>query len=169
MASHAIPIGQRIRDLRVARGMTQEKLARMSSVDIKTIYRTERGEDAMRLETLLDIATALEVSLDEVCAPDSPDAEAQGGESEGHGNLVLRRVERASSLYALADASEHYSWSFQVDPDEETADAIREVMEIVRRATHGAERAADEADALERAFGLEREAVAGIERLLSSD
>ena len=58
------PRGQRIRDLRLGRGMTQEKLARMANVDVKTICRAERGEGALRPETLLDIATALDVPID---------------------------------------------------------------------------------------------------------
>lgn len=137
MANDGIPRGERVRSLRVARGMTQEKLARMSNVDIKTIYRAERGQAAMRPETLLDIASALEVPVAEISRRSAAPAGEANWSSEGHGNLVLRRVERASSFYQLAESCDHYSWSFRVDPDEATADAIREVMQIVRRATGG--------------------------------
>ena len=85
----------------------------MSNVDVKTVYRAERGDAPMRPETLLDIATALEVPLDRVRAASDSGAdpgeadeqledEARGAGGEGHGNLLLRRVTRAARFHELA-------------------------------------------------------------------
>ncbi|GAA4083879.1 helix-turn-helix transcriptional regulator [Nocardioides kongjuensis] len=52
----------RIRDLRTARGWSQERLAEASGVAVRTIQRLEAGNDAS-LETLSLVATALEVPV----------------------------------------------------------------------------------------------------------
>ncbi|WGY02083.1 helix-turn-helix transcriptional regulator [Nocardioides sp. QY071] len=57
----------RIRDLRTARGWSQERLAEASGVAVRTIQRLEAGNDAS-LETLSLVATALEVSVRDLFA-----------------------------------------------------------------------------------------------------
>ncbi|UUW90829.1 helix-turn-helix transcriptional regulator [Nocardioides sp. WV_118_6] len=52
----------RIKDLRAARGWSQERLAEASGVAVRTIQRLEAGNDAS-LETLSMVAKALEVSV----------------------------------------------------------------------------------------------------------
>lgn len=55
----------RIKDLRTARGWSQERLAEVSGVAVRTIQRLEAGNDAS-LETLSMVASALEVSVREL-------------------------------------------------------------------------------------------------------
>lgn len=52
----------RIKDLRIARGWSQERLAEASGVAVRTIQRLEAGNDAS-LETLSMVAEALEVPV----------------------------------------------------------------------------------------------------------
>ncbi|TNC47365.1 helix-turn-helix domain-containing protein [Mumia zhuanghuii] len=52
----------RIKDLRTARGWSQERLAEVSGVAVRTIQRLEAGNDAS-LETLSMVANALEVPV----------------------------------------------------------------------------------------------------------
>lgn len=52
----------RIKDLRIARGWSQERLAEASGVAVRTIQRLEAGNDAS-LETLSMVAKALEVPV----------------------------------------------------------------------------------------------------------
>jgi transcriptional regulator with XRE-family HTH domain len=75
--------------LRESMGMTQEKLAILSSVSERTVQRAEAGAK-MSLETLNDFAAALEVPLSElVFDPDETSADA---------TIALRRVETARSV-----------------------------------------------------------------------
>ncbi|PCN47333.1 XRE family transcriptional regulator [Curtobacterium sp. 'Ferrero'] len=61
----------RITALRRERGWTQERLAEMSGVAVRTVQRVESGKDAS-LETLGAIARALDVPVRELFADDEP-------------------------------------------------------------------------------------------------
>lgn len=56
-------IGARIRDARKSRGLSQEGLAELSSIDRGGISAIENGRIDVRILTLLKIAEALEVPL----------------------------------------------------------------------------------------------------------
>ncbi|MEM0939479.1 MAG: helix-turn-helix transcriptional regulator [Bacteroidota bacterium] len=55
--------GNRLRDLRKEKDLSQEKLANLSNVTINQISRIERGEINPTLSTLGVISAAMEVSL----------------------------------------------------------------------------------------------------------
>lgn len=55
-------IGRRIREARGLRNCTQEELAHLAHIDVGNIGRIERGEVLPRVESLLRIAAALELS-----------------------------------------------------------------------------------------------------------
>ena len=57
-------VGQRIKSLRVDKGLNQEALAKLSSVPISTIQSYEDGTSVMGMENATKIADALECSLD---------------------------------------------------------------------------------------------------------
>ena len=59
-------IGSRIREIRKSKKMTQEKLAEMSGVEPSNISHIERAATKLSLPTLVNIANALEVTLDEI-------------------------------------------------------------------------------------------------------
>lgn len=59
-------IGARMRDARVAAGLTQERLAELVDADRKTINRIEHATSDPSLGLLLRIAAALEVPLAEL-------------------------------------------------------------------------------------------------------
>jgi len=56
----------RIREIRKAKGMTQEDLAESSRVSLRTIQRIENGETETRGDTLRRLAQALNTSPDEL-------------------------------------------------------------------------------------------------------
>ncbi|MEW6680758.1 MAG: helix-turn-helix transcriptional regulator [bacterium] len=58
-----VELGDRIRDLRKKRGLSQEKLALRADIHPTYLGRIERGEVALTIITLHKIAKALEVSL----------------------------------------------------------------------------------------------------------
>lgn len=59
-------IGSRIREIRKGKRMTQEKLAELSGVEPSNISHIERAATKLSLPTLVSIANALEVTLDEL-------------------------------------------------------------------------------------------------------
>ncbi len=59
-------IGSRIREIRKSKKMTQEKLAELSGVEPSNISHIERAATKLSLPTLVSIANALEVTLDEI-------------------------------------------------------------------------------------------------------
>ena len=59
-------IGMRIREIRKSRKITQEKLAELSGVEPSNISHIERAATKLSLPTLINIANALGVTLDEI-------------------------------------------------------------------------------------------------------
>lgn len=66
MALDYAAIGQRIRLFRIKRGWKQSDLAEKSGVEPSNISHIERAATKLSLPTLVSIANALEVSLDEI-------------------------------------------------------------------------------------------------------
>jgi XRE family transcriptional regulator, regulator of sulfur utilization len=58
--------GDRIRELRMAKGLSQEELAERSAVHRTFIGRVERGETNVTLENIKKIAVGLDVPLVEL-------------------------------------------------------------------------------------------------------
>lgn len=66
MSIDYVIIGTRIREIRKSKKMTQEKLAEMSGVEPSNISHIERAATKLSLPTLINIANALDVTLDEL-------------------------------------------------------------------------------------------------------
>ncbi|MBE6565121.1 MAG: helix-turn-helix transcriptional regulator [Ruminococcaceae bacterium] len=61
-----ISIGSRIKEIRTAKGWTQAKLAEESGIEPSNISHIERAATKLSLPTLVNIANALGVTLDEI-------------------------------------------------------------------------------------------------------
>jgi transcriptional regulator with XRE-family HTH domain len=72
---HAGSIGDRVRDVRKRRGLSQRELAGLSGLSVSLVRKLEQGErQDMRLETLRKLATALRVPTSALAVPSpSPD------------------------------------------------------------------------------------------------
>ena len=66
MLSEVLYIGDRLRDLRKRRLLTQEQLAERSCVGIATIVRVERNQVEPRGSTIRKLAEALSVEPEEL-------------------------------------------------------------------------------------------------------
>jgi transcriptional regulator with XRE-family HTH domain len=64
-------VGANIRDLRTARGLTQEALALQSGVTRNVLIDVEHGRRGLLYERLFDIAEALDVPVAELMAFDT--------------------------------------------------------------------------------------------------
>ncbi len=121
------PVGQRIRELREARGIKQNALARFSGISVTAMYQIEHGEITPSLATLERIADALHTEPAELLREPAPLAEPAGKdpaaawleENLGHAYIALTPSE-------LSDRIER-------DPDgEEIAEAVVEECEAVQ-------------------------------------
>lgn len=63
MSNIAKVLGQRIRNFRTAKGLSQEKLAELSGCHPTYIGQIERGEKNATIESIEKIAVALDISL----------------------------------------------------------------------------------------------------------
>ncbi|MFF8901648.1 helix-turn-helix domain-containing protein [Streptomyces lydicus] len=61
--AHRRAIGDRIRDLRTERCLSQERLAEAAGVSRYSVYRAENGTHATSIDHLIQIADALGVPL----------------------------------------------------------------------------------------------------------
>ncbi|KJD43552.1 helix-turn-helix domain-containing protein [Paenibacillus terrae] len=59
-------VGERIRTIRKAKGLTQQQLAELSELDDAYIGSVERGERNFSIDTLEKVLTALNVSISEL-------------------------------------------------------------------------------------------------------
>jgi transcriptional regulator with XRE-family HTH domain len=57
---------KRIKELRIRKGLSQEKLAELSGLSVRTIQRIENGETEARGESLIRLSKSLEVSTEEI-------------------------------------------------------------------------------------------------------
>jgi transcriptional regulator with XRE-family HTH domain len=68
-------IGNRIRAIRNAKGLTQQNLADMSGLDYRYIGAIERGERNFSIDTLEKVLSALKISLNELAYSDIEQSE----------------------------------------------------------------------------------------------
>lgn len=60
------PIGKRIYNLRRERNITQEQLAELVNLSVTQVSKLENGKSRLSLDSLINIATVLEASTDEI-------------------------------------------------------------------------------------------------------
>ena len=83
-----------VRKLRLKRAWSQEQLAQLSGLNIRTIQRIERGQKA-GLESLKSLAAVFEVELDELLEKDMTSAENCTEEE----NRIIEHVKEIKGFY----------------------------------------------------------------------
>ena len=58
-----VALGKSIKDVRLSKGITRQKLAKLARIDRSNVGRIERGEINVRLRTLVRLADALNVAV----------------------------------------------------------------------------------------------------------
>lgn len=59
-------LGQRIKNIRVNKGLTQEQLTEKLNIGQRTLSKIERGNAFVSAETLAKLLTALDIGIDEL-------------------------------------------------------------------------------------------------------
>lgn len=88
-----VQIGQRIRDLREARAITQVELHELAEVDAITISNIERGKQKPSARTLRKLARALGVEVMELTSGTYSPSLPGGAKTEEHLDAVLDHEE----------------------------------------------------------------------------
>jgi uncharacterized Tic20 family protein len=88
--------GERIKDLRLKKGFTQEDLAAKTEISVRTIQRIENGEVDPRAYTLQTIASALEVDFESLI-----EAVESNMQSQNHEVRKWRALLHLSGLFIM--------------------------------------------------------------------
>lgn len=65
-AAYHWKIGDNVRRIRMLAGMTQEELAEQAELSVKGIQKVEAGQSGIQIQTLIKIAFALEIPLEQL-------------------------------------------------------------------------------------------------------
>lgn len=98
-----INIGDQIRDLRKARGLNQDQLAEMASLNRVTVAKYESGKVEPGAHALSRIADALEVSVDQLLGRVEPERDA---DEEAEIWAIRDRLRRDPAYRLLFDATD---------------------------------------------------------------
>jgi transcriptional regulator with XRE-family HTH domain len=114
--AHSAP---HIKELRTARAWSQEQLAQVADINVRTIQRVENGEPTS-FETLKSIAAALDIDVAKLLEPKK--SEQKKPESTP-GDLLLR-VENGTQLFSFFGATHAYQFQNDELDDYTKADLV---------------------------------------------
>jgi len=106
-------LGQRIREQRIKRGLTIEKLAEKCNRSESFIGNIERGDDTPSLATLLSIADCLSISLEYLLQDTLNSSEIKTDSSnyyqrEISGELQKMTMEEQKTIYNIINSVKNY-------------------------------------------------------------
>ena len=120
---NAKPNGDKIRDLRRLAGMTQHILGVKSGVDQRTVQRAEAGKP-MQMESLSNIASALNVPLRQILAALSDGAEDDADALLAQSLIVLRPTQSGMALINTVAGSFDGKISCEAEPTTDNVDVL---------------------------------------------
>lgn len=120
-----LPKGERVRQLREAAGMTQEKLSHMSNLDRRTIQRAEQGV-RLQIETLSSLAAALQVPVSDIIAGD--EAADDVDELRAKSLVVLNRIRSGITLLNIVCDSYWGTITCEADPTPDNVEALTGIV-----------------------------------------
>lgn len=83
-------LGARIHEIRTRKKLSQEKLAELADISRQSVSRVENARKKVNIESLVAIASALNVSLDELVHGTQPDPEPSPPQTDRTTQLLLR-------------------------------------------------------------------------------
>jgi transcriptional regulator with XRE-family HTH domain len=89
-------VGQRLRALRTAQGMSQEKLAKLLGITQSNVSGLERGVRSLTIHQVAKLALALGSSTDELLLGTSSNGKGQG--SDLRDRRFIRRLRKVDAL-----------------------------------------------------------------------
>lgn len=68
-------LGQRLKNFRKAEGLNQDELAKRAGIGRVTLSRLERGKQEPRFQTLMDLASAMDISFQKLITEEGSDSD----------------------------------------------------------------------------------------------
>ena len=93
-----VKVGKRVRETRVARGLSQSALAEQLGVSFQQVQKYERGSNRMGASRLADVAKILGVSIGYLF-----EVEDQGDDGRAGGFIPRAVIKRAREFEAIPD------------------------------------------------------------------
>ncbi len=105
-------VGERVRELRTAAGLTVRELARRVGVSASHVSQVERGIGSFSVPTLYAVAGELGVQMHEILDPQAPPAVAESFVADdGEGDLVARGIVQRADAHPSIKLSSGPRWS----------------------------------------------------------
>lgn len=108
-----------IKELRTARAWSQEQLAQIAGINVRTIQRIENGEPAS-FETLKSIAASFDIDVSTLLEPKKSEQKKQ---ESAPGDFLLR-VENGTQLFSFFGASHAYQFQNDELDDDAKVDLV---------------------------------------------
>lgn len=121
-------IGKNIRQHREERHWTQEELAIVAGIDVRTIQRAENGQK-LALETLKAIANAFEITIDQLSKDSQEEALAEFRAK--YSVIELQSLQQAAELYQLFGTHAYHFQRIGTLNDDQ-ADSIAEFEQVTK-------------------------------------
>lgn len=123
--------GTKLRELRIQKGISQEKLGLLSNLNKRTIQRAEKG-DAVSLETIAFIADALETEPRALRGRQLElfNENAQTPNTQ-QGEVILVPVSRGTRLVNTLRSAFCAKFEYEAEPTENTVELLEEVALIL--------------------------------------
>jgi transcriptional regulator with XRE-family HTH domain len=126
----SVDIGERIRSLRMARGLSQEEVARRTGIGLKSYGDLERGRTRdPHYSTLRGVARALGVRVEELLEEPVPLDEAPQGTGPTEAEQQRPSLDQVREVFApLADGLNHYCarWEEKLPSLQGTAEEVED-------------------------------------------
>lgn len=128
--------GAKVRNLRLQKGMSQEKLGLMTKLNKRTIQRAENGQP-VAIETLAFIADALEVKPEDLRGSQF-DLFSNGAppKTTKPGEVVLIEAIKGSRLVNTLRQAFMATFEYEAEPTEENLPLLEEIAEVLNAAWH---------------------------------
>jgi transcriptional regulator with XRE-family HTH domain len=143
----SVDIGERIRSLRTARGLSQEEAARRSGIGLKSYGDLERGRTRdPHYSTLRGVARALDVGVEDLLEEPALAGKAEASQETGHTEAEVEEEQRPDDevtrrrIYSgLAEArallleSTAELWDRLLDRGEDNVDTLRLIEHVTTK------------------------------------
>jgi transcriptional regulator with XRE-family HTH domain len=112
--------GLKLKSLREERGLSQEHLAKVSNVSLRTLQRAEASE-RLSQENIADLAAALNVQPEELCASDGPRL------------LILRQTRSALEILRNFEFCSHTIFDSDIDVGPANVEAATTLIGVLEQ------------------------------------
>lgn len=133
------PNGEKVRELRSAKGLLQKVLAAQVNISVRTLRYIENNNKPIPEFQLVELAQKLGVAPETIqpVKVQSSVVSFKRQSSIDPYQVQLRVIEDARSIIELCNAADRCTWTLDVDPNRETAPLMEEMLKLVNRITMG--------------------------------